>query len=89
MNFWDLHGIFWGIIFCLSMAWFPRITMVITGICFRTFFGPLAWIGWLLVPRLTVAIFASMFYFSTNPLLCIGVWLWCLNGGDDNKKDEV
>jgi len=75
MDFWELHGI-WFIIF---LAIFPRITMVVTGI-FSAFLGPLFFFGWLLFPRITIAILASMIYFDTNPVLCVLSWFWAFGG---------
>jgi hypothetical protein len=75
MNFWDIHGI-WFIFF---MFLFPRLTMLFTGI-FMAFMSPLFFIGWLIVPRLTVAILASMIYFETNPVLCVLAWFWAFSG---------
>ena len=82
MDFWHVHGI-WFIIF---MCFFPRLTMLFAGICFGPFSGILFWIGWLLTPRLTVAILATIVYFHTNPVLCVFTWLWALGGESAEKK---
>ena len=82
VNFWQVHSILFVIVMCI----FPRITMFITGICFMPFTGLLFWLGWLLTPRLTVAILASFFYFTTNPILCVLAWLWALSGESAEKK---
>jgi hypothetical protein len=84
IDFWQFHGI----IFCICMIFFPRLTMLLTGICFNVYFGVLAWIGWLLAPRLTVAILATFFYFPTNPILCVFVWIWAF-GGESTEKSTV
>lgn len=81
MDFWDVHGI----VFLFFMAIFPRLTMLFTGICFAPFAGILFWIGWVLVPRLTVAILATNFYWETNTVLVVFTWLWAL-GGEGAEK---
>lgn len=84
IDFWQYHGF----IFCICMIMFPRLTMLLSGICFNVYFGPLAWIGWVLAPRLTVAILATFLYFPTNPILCIFVWIWAF-GGESTEKNAV
>jgi len=81
MDFWAVHGI-WFIIFLMI---FPRLTMLFTGIC-GVFSGPLFWIGWVLAPRLTVAILATMVYWETNTILCIITWIWALGGEGAEKR---
>jgi len=60
--------------------------MLFSSICFAPFAGVLFWFGWVFVPRLTVAILASWFYFQTNPILCIFVWLWAFAGEGIEKS---
>jgi len=81
-NFWQYHGI----LFCLFMMLFPRLTMLIAGICFAPFAGFLFWLGWIFLPRMTVAILATIFYFATNPILCVFVWLWACCGEVEKKQ---
>jgi len=81
INFWDLHG--WFFIFFLFF--FPRLTMLFTGIC-SVWSGVWFWIGWVLAPRLTVAIMATMVYWHSNMILCIITWLWALGGESTEKK---
>lgn len=73
MNFWDVHG--W--LFLVAITVFPRLTMLFA---VAVPFGPLAWIGWLFVPHLTVAIFATQYYWDTNPVLCVIAWFVALSG---------
>lgn len=80
MDFWDVHGL--GFLICL--LFFPRLTMLFTGI-FMSWMSPLFFFGWLIVPRLTVAILASTVYWDTNPTLCVFTWLWAL-GGESGEK---
>ena len=79
MNFWDNHT--W--LFILTMFFFPRLTML-----FATSFGAgfLYWLGWLLAPRLTVAIIATMLYSQTNLVLIVFTWIWALCGETTEKS---
>lgn len=82
VSFWAVHGL----LFCICMAIFPRLTMLFTGICFAPYAGVLFWFGWVLAPRLTVAILATFIYFHVNPILCVFVWMWALAGESTEKK---
>jgi len=83
MDFWDVHGLF----FLFFMCFFPRLTMLFTGIC-SVFSGFWFWVGWIFAPRLTVAILATSIYWGHNPILCIITWLWAL-GGETTEKTAV
>ena len=81
MSFWAVHGIF----FIFFLFFFPRLTMLFTGIAFA-WSGFLFWLGWVFAPRLTVAILATNVYWHTNPVLCILAWLWALGGETAEKR---
>jgi hypothetical protein len=81
VDFWTVHG--WGFILC--MFFFPRITMLATGIC-SAFSGVLFWFGWLLAPRLTVAILATSVYWDTNAVLVVLAWMWAFSGESTEKS---
>lgn len=81
ISFWQFHGFFFVLFMCL----FPRLTMLFSGICFKAFAGPLFWVGWILAPRLTVAIIATFLYWNTNPVLCVLTWMWALSGESAEK----
>ena len=66
---------------------FPRLTMLFMGIC-AAWSGPLFWVGWVLAPRITVAVLATCCYWGTNPILCVITWIWAL-GGEGGKKSTV
>jgi len=77
-NFWNNHG-FWFIFF---MMLFPRLTMF-----FATVSGGFWWwLGWLFVPRLTVAIISTTYYWNSNQLLVIFTWIWAISGEILEKK---
>jgi len=73
MDFWQVHGIF----FLIFITLFPRLTILFA---VTIPFGPLAWLGWLFAPHLTVAILATQFYWHTNPILCTIAWFVALAG---------
>lgn len=77
-NFWDYHGF----LFILAMFFFPRLTML-----FATTVGGgfLYWLGWLVAPRLTVAIIATSLFYEHNVVLLIFTWIWAL-GGEFGEK---
>lgn len=78
--FWQLHGIKGGIALLLLAVTFPRVTLFFA---LSLPFGPLAWAGWFFVPRLTMAIFATMLYWKTNPEICVLSWLAILVSGSE------
>lgn len=84
MSFWQAHGIF----FIFFLFFFPRLTMLLTGICFA-WSGVLFWLGWVFAPRLTVAILATTVYWHTNPILCVLAWVWALGGETVEKVGGV
>lgn len=85
MDYWDVHGIF----FLIFLAFFPRLTMFLTGVCFMDFVHPiLFWVGWFLAPRLTIAILATTFYWNTNPVLCVLAWMIAF-GGESAEKGAI
>jgi len=50
--------------------------MLFMGICFYPFAHPiLFWFGWVLTPRLVIAIVATSVYWDTNPILCVLAWI--------------
>ncbi|WP_250626278.1 hypothetical protein [Pinirhizobacter soli] len=73
MNFWDVHS--WG--FIVAMCIFPRLTLLFSSVVSG---GVLWWLGWLIAPRLLVAILATSAYWETNPVLVSVTWLWALIG---------
>jgi hypothetical protein len=73
MNYWDVHGV----LFLIGCALFPRITTLFFS---AVSFGLLGLIGWLFVPHVAVAIWATTFYWRTNPILCIIAWMFAFGG---------
>lgn len=82
-DFWEHHGIF----FLIFVTFFPRLTMLFA---VSVPFGFLAWLGWLFVPHLTVAILATTYYWETNPILCVIAWFVALAGtGGEGKAVQL
>jgi hypothetical protein len=81
MDFWEVHG--W--VFVLCMFFFPRLTMLL-GTAVTAGFGVLGWLGWVFMPRLTVAILATGKYWDTNEVLVVFTWIWALGGEGTEKK---
>ena len=78
-NFWDVHG-WW---FIVAMCFFPRLTLLFGNVASGGFFW---WLGWLVAPRILVAILASIAYWETNSILVIITWLWALAGEGTEKR---
>jgi len=79
MNFWAHHG--W--LFLFFITFFPRLTMLFA---VGMPFGILAWVGWLFVPHLLVAILATTYYWHTDPILCVIAWFVALGGTGTEAK---
>lgn len=75
VSFWTEHGIFFVIFLCF----FPRLTLLLSGIAFA-WSGIFFWLGWIFLPRLTVAILATYVYGHTNLVLVIITWFWAFFG---------
>ena len=73
MDFWQVHG--W--LFLMGVTFFPRLTMLFA---VTAPFGILAWLGWLFVPHVTVAMLATIYYWDTNPVLCVIAWFVAAGG---------
>lgn len=73
MNFWDYHGV----LFLLGVTFFPRITTLFFS---SVSFGLLGILGWIFAPHLLVAVYATTFYWQSNPLLCIISWFVAIGG---------
>ena len=77
-NFWLNNSIFYAI----GLALFPRLSLLFCSING----GIIFWLGWLFLPRITIAILATLFYSSTNPILVIISWIFALGGESAEKK---
>ena len=77
-DFWAAHG--WG--FLLAATCFPRLTMLCATAARG---GLLYWLGWLVLPRFTVAVLATACYGTTNYWLVLATWVVCLLGEGGEK----
>ena len=79
VNFWEVHGVW----FLLGLVFFPRVTVLLFS---NVAGGLLFWIGFLIVPRVFVAILAAANYWESNPVLVILAFIICLTGEGGEKK---
>ena len=78
MNFWDHHSI----LFLIFAIIFPRLTILFaTGL--PAAFGILGWCGWIIMPRIVIAFYATTIYGGENPFLVAVAWItaFCALGG--------
>lgn len=78
IDFFKKHGIF----FLIFITIFPRLTLLFSSVAFGGFFW---WISFIFVPRILVAVLATVAYFHTNPILVIISWIIAL-GGETMEK---
>jgi hypothetical protein len=83
IDFFSNHG--W--IFLFSIALFPRLTLLISGLLVSSieFGGLLWWAGFFFAPRILVATLATISYWHTNQILVVLAWLIAL-GGESSEK---
>ena len=76
-----------GWIFLISIALFPRLTLLVSGLIFSSieFGGFLWWLSFLFAPRILVAALATVGYWNTNPVLVVLSWLVAF-GGESSEK---
>jgi len=77
-NFWSYHTIF----LLVGLTFFPRISLFFCNIPGSLLF----WIGWLVLPRIVIAIYATIFYIGSNPFLVVLSWIIALSGESAEKK---
>lgn len=63
---------------------FPRLTLLFSSVASGGF---LWWVGWLICPKLLVAIL-SLGYWDTNPIMVVGAWLWAFSGNDSGSSSS-
>ena len=87
ISFWQVHGIFFGILLGLCLAFVPRLTtfflLLLTSFASG---GVLWWLGWFFFPHILVAGLATLTYWDTNPVLVILTWVWALIGTSAETK---
>ena len=77
-TFWSNHSY----VLLIGLVLFPRFSLLFCNVSGSVLF----WIGWLFLPRITVAILSTIFYSSTNPILVILSWMFALGGESAEKK---
>lgn len=76
-----------GWIFLFSIALFPRLTLLVSGLLVGSVEvgGIIWWLAFLIAPRILVATLATVAYWNTNQILVIISWLIAL-GGESSEK---
>ena len=69
-DFLNVHPVYSPMLLA-GLVLFPRVTMLFLGPTFSWLYA----LGWLLMPRFTVALFATMYYHEENPVLVACSWL--------------
>ena len=77
-SYWQNHTMFYLIV----LALFPRLALLFCSFPSSLLF----WVGWFCIPRITIAVLATMFYLSSNPILVVLSWLIALSGESAEKK---
>ena len=79
VDFFSKHNF----LFLIFISFFPRLTLLFSSVAFGGFFW---WLGFLFMPRLLVAVLATMAYGKTNPMLVAISWVVALSGEVMEKK---
>ena len=85
-TFFENWGAFGGLVLMILCAIFPRIAMIVAMLFGGLGVAFLGILGWIFVPRITIAIIATVNYFDTNPVLCILAWIILLCGEGAEKR---
>ena len=80
-DYWTQHGV----LFLIFVTVFPRLTLLLSSVPTG---GILWWLGWLMAPRLLVAMLATLTYWNQNPFLVVISWLVAV-GGESSEKYVV
>ena len=79
IDFFTKHNI----LFLIFISFFPRLTLLFSSVSFGGFFW---WLGFLFMPRLLVAVLATIAYGKTNPVLVAISWVVAISGEVMEKK---
>ena len=71
-----------NLLFLIILTLFPRFSLLFANVSGNILF----WIGWLFLPRIMIAFFATIFYWETNPILVILSWIFAFGGESAEKK---
>lgn len=79
IDFFQKHNVF----FLIFITIFPRLTLLFSSVPFGGIFW---WLGFFFMPRLLVAVLATIAYGHTNPLLVGIAWVVAISGEIMEKK---
>lgn len=85
VSFWANHGFLFGLVICLFCLFLPRLTLFCMSIFSAIGISFLGVVGWILLPRVTIAVITTMFYGHSNPFLCLMAWV-CAFFGELGEK---
>ncbi len=77
-NFWNHRGVF----FLIFISFFPRLTLLFSSVAGGGIFW---WLAWLFVPRVLVAMLATLAYWNQNKILVVIAWLVAISGESSEK----
>ncbi len=79
VDFFQKHNF----LFLIFISFFPRLTLLFSSVPFGGF---LWWLGFFFMPRLLVAVLATLAYGKTNPLLVGIAWVVAISGEVMEKR---
>ncbi len=79
VDFFQKHNF----LFLVFVSFFPRMTLLFSSVPFGGFIW---WLGFFFMPRLLVAVLATLAYGKTNPLLVGIAWVVAISGEVLEKK---
>jgi hypothetical protein len=79
VDFFENHNF----LFLVFVSFFPRLTLLFSSVAFG---GVFWWLGFIFMPRLLVAVLATVAYGHTNPILVGIAWFVALTGELMEKK---
>ena len=71
-----------SLIYLIGLVLFPRFSLLFCNVSGNIIF----WLGWLFLPRITVAFLATIYYWNSNPFLVILSWLFAMGGESAEKS---
>ena len=86
LSFWENWNLLGGLVLCFLCATFPRIAMIVACLAGGLGVSLAGVMGWIFIPRISIAIIATVNYFDTNPILCIVAWIILLGGEGAEKR---
>ena len=77
-TYWTYHTIF----LLVGFTFFPRLSLLFCNIPSSILF----WLGWFIIPRIVIAVNATIYYLDTNIILVFLSWIIALSGESAEKS---